>query len=104
MIDAAAPRPEQEIAVVEEVLRELRCDDRPRWRILNKSDRVRDLGLVPLLRRDAGETLLLSGRTGEGIDLLRSRLAAWARAGGGGAGPPPADAPSSASDAQTAPP
>ncbi len=78
VVDAGSPHPEEDLAAVEDVLQDLGCAGRPRWRILNKIDRLADRSPLALLR-GKGPALEISARTGEGIDALRAALSDWAR-------------------------
>ncbi|MBI4230536.1 MAG: GTPase HflX [Planctomycetes bacterium] len=80
VVDAASPHPEADLDAVEKVLQELGCAEHPRWRILNKIDRLTDRSPLALLR-GPGTALEISARTGEGGDALRQALSDWASAG-----------------------
>ncbi len=74
--DASAPeeRLEEQIASVEEVLREIGADRVPVLLVLNKIDAVDPLGRRRLHNRHP-DAVATSARTGEGLDALRARIA-----------------------------
>jgi GTP-binding protein HflX len=76
--ETEARRISQAVAV-EDVLEEIGAGDVPRLLVLNKVDRLDADGRAALEARHPG-ALLVSARTGEGLDGLRDRLAALARA------------------------
>jgi GTP-binding protein HflX len=76
--ETEARRISQAVAV-EDVLEEIGAGDVPRLLVLNKVDRLDADGRAALAARHPG-ALLVSARTGEGLDGLRDRLAALARA------------------------
>ena len=83
VIDASQPRVDEQIAAVEEVLKELGAQDKPVLAVFNKTDlergRTQALRLAERFRHSA----VLSAATGEGTpelgqaiaDLLRGRVA-----------------------------
>jgi GTP-binding protein HflX len=75
VVDASAPEDEIEamMRAVEDVLEEIGAGERPRLLVLNKADRLDDLGRVRAINghRDA---LLVSGATGEGLEALSERI------------------------------
>jgi GTP-binding protein HflX len=81
VVDASHPEALQQIRTVDEVLRSIGAGDRPVLLVLNKVDLVADrLDLNPLLGHDA-EAVIVSARTGSGIEELTSRVRGIADAG-----------------------
>ena len=80
VVDASEPeqRRDAQIAAAEEALAEIGADEIPRALVLNKIDLVDADGRRALTHR-APQALQVSATTGEGIDLLRGRLAELAR-------------------------
>ena len=74
--DGSAPddRLDQQIAAVDAVLREIGAADLPTELVLNKIDAVDPLGRRRLANRFPG-SVLVSARTGEGLEELRARIA-----------------------------
>ena len=71
VVDASHPARGERMAAVRRVLEEVGCADLPQILVFNKCDRVDDLDRQRL-QRDAGQSLCISARTGEGAgDLLR---------------------------------
>jgi GTP-binding protein HflX len=77
VIDAAKDDSEQEVQAVNAVLEEIGCTSKPTLYLLNKIDRVVDGSQVPLLEKVLGDVICTSALTGEGLDLLRERVAAF---------------------------
>ncbi len=80
--DASEPEARRiaQALAVEEVLEEIGAGEVPRLLVLNKADRIAPDEREMLLNRHP-DAVLVSARTGEGVDDLRDRLAAAARAG-----------------------
>ena len=76
VVDGARADSHLLIAAVEEVLVEVGAGDRPRRLVVNKVDAIADRALCA---RFGSEALLLSARTGEGLDELAAVVAARAR-------------------------
>jgi GTP-binding protein HflX len=76
VVDAAAPddRLDEQVAAVDEVLREIGADELPIELVLNKADRVGSFRRRRLQNRFP-DALQVSALTGDGIDALRERIA-----------------------------
>lgn len=74
VVDASSPEAEGQIAAVREVLQELEAADTPTLMVLNKIDRVEDPIERQILARQHPEAVIVSARTGEGLDLLDGRV------------------------------
>lgn len=76
VVDAASPDREEQIAVVNAVLAEIGAGDVPQLMVWNKIDLTQ--GAAGVLEDACGniDRVLLSARTGEGLDILRQALAA----------------------------
>jgi GTP-binding protein HflX len=75
VVDASHPQAAEQIAAVESVLRLLDCAEKPTLQVFNKVDRFRDPIEREILLKRYPESISISARTGEGIDLLTARLA-----------------------------
>jgi GTPase len=71
VVDAADPDPEAQIRAVREVLAEIGALDVPEQLVFNKIDAAHP-DMLARLRRLAPDALLVSARTGEGIDKLQA--------------------------------
>lgn len=82
VIDASNPAREQQIEDVEKVLAEIGADHIPQIRLLNKIDRLEGNFPASLLRDESGKIceVRLSAVNGEGVDLLKAALEAFANA------------------------
>jgi GTP-binding protein HflX len=77
VIDASNPDWQRQRASVEEILRELQLDRKPVLLAFNKADAATSAGDLP------PDALLISARTGEGIEALREAIAARLQAPAG---------------------
>ncbi|WP_433183882.1 GTPase HflX [Actinoallomurus sp. CA-150999] len=69
VVDGSDAAPEAQIAAVREVLRELGADDVPELIVINKAD-VADALSLARLRRHEPRSVVVSARTGQGLDAL----------------------------------
>ena len=90
VVDAASPNCLEQMAEVQRVLREIGAADIPQVLVFNKLDAL-DAGSRPLQLEDSYDLagvqtprIFLSAAQGEGLDLLRARLAAIVSAGSPG--------------------
>ncbi|HSQ58074.1 MAG TPA: GTPase HflX [Gemmata sp.] len=74
VVDASSPQAEEHIRAVNAVLEELDCLEKPTILVLNKIDRVQDRSLLRVLQAQHPRAVLVSGLTGEGIDLLEDAV------------------------------
>jgi len=79
IVDASAPDTERQVDAVREVLREIGGDEVPEQIVLNKLDAA-DPDALAHLRRMFPDALVVSARTGEGIDELRAGIGERLRA------------------------
>lgn len=75
VVDASSPDREAQIEVVNRVLEEIGAGDVPQIQIWNKIDMTHGLSAVEEDGYGKIERILLSARTGDGLDLLRGALA-----------------------------
>ncbi len=73
VVDASDPDPEQQLASVREVLTEIGAADLPEIVVINKADLADPLTIARLRRREPG-AVVVSARTGEGLDDLHARI------------------------------
>ncbi|MFB6726715.1 GTPase HflX [Kribbella sp. NPDC056345] len=73
VVDGSHPDPLSQIHAVREVLGEINALDVPEIIVINKSDAVDAMALAPILAREP-RAIVVSARTGEGIDKLREFL------------------------------
>ncbi|MFC5752701.1 GTPase HflX [Actinomadura rugatobispora] len=75
VVDASDPDPEAQIDAVREVLREIEAQDIPEIIVINKADAADDLAIARLQLREP-HSVVVSARTGLGIDRLREAIEA----------------------------
>ncbi|MCV9995000.1 GTPase HflX [Paeniglutamicibacter sp. ZC-3] len=75
VVDASHPDPEGQIQAVREVLNDVDARNIPEIIVLNKAD-VADPFVVERLRQREPNHVIVSARTGEGIDELQARISA----------------------------
>jgi len=75
VVDVSSPRAQEQARTVDGVLQDLGCRADRCLRVLNKADLLKDEGILPLLRRDAADAVLVSARTGRGLEELTERVA-----------------------------
>lgn len=73
IVDAAHPEADAQIAAVDRVLSDIDADALPTVLVLNKADAAEPTALEELRRRHP-DTVVVSGRTGAGIDALLARV------------------------------
>jgi GTP-binding protein HflX len=73
VVDGSDPDPEQQMASVREVLAEIGAANLPEVVVINKADLADPLTIARLLRQEPG-AVVVSARTGEGIDDLHARI------------------------------
>ena len=74
VVDAASPDRERRMRAVHQVLEEVGADEVPTLPVLNKCDRVEEVERARL-RAEHPDAVLISARSGEGIDALREAVA-----------------------------
>lgn len=74
VVDASNPEAEEQIAAVDQVLKDLGADDRPTLLVLNKVDAVEDDALVTILQQNHPDSVPVSAQTGQGLDVLAQRV------------------------------
>jgi len=79
VVDLASPWCEEHWATTIQVLTELGAGDRPVLTVLNKADLAADPVLQARMRALHPDAVLVSARTGAGLEELRARLMAMAR-------------------------
>jgi GTP-binding protein HflX len=78
VVDASDPQFRRQIVVVEEVLEKILETPRPATLVFNKIDLLGDPTVVEGLRVEYPGSFAVSGKTGEGLEVLRESL--WAQA------------------------
>ncbi len=73
VVDGSHPDPLSQIHAVREVLGEINALDVPEIIVINKADAVDAMAIAPILAREP-RAIVVSARTGEGIDKLREFL------------------------------
>jgi len=73
VVDGSDPDPQGQIEAVREVLREIGAAQVPEQLVINKADRA-DPAALTVLRHQFPDALVVSARTGAGVDELRSRI------------------------------
>jgi len=74
VVDAANPEVEEQITAVQGVLDELDVGGKPTLVVLNKVDAIEDQALLTVLRERHAGALLVSARTGVGLEQLRTEV------------------------------
>jgi len=74
VVDASSPRMEEQIASVNEVLADIGCDRKAILLVLNKVDRLSDPLTWQLLHHRYPQAILVSARTGFGLEELREAV------------------------------
>lgn len=74
VVDASSPEADGQIAAVHAVLKELGAAGTPTLMVLNKIDRVEDPIERQILARHHSDAVIVSARTGEGLDRLDARV------------------------------
>ena len=84
VVDASNPSFEEQLREVQRVLEDIGASHVPQWLIFNKIDAL-PLDRLPFRRVDTYDfegrelpRLFLSAKSGQGLDVLRDRLAQWA--------------------------
>ncbi len=75
VVDGSHPDPISQIQAVREVLNEIGASDVPEIIVINKGDLADPMALAPILHRETG-AIVVSARTGDGIDKLRALVEA----------------------------
>ena len=70
VVDTANPEAEDQVAAVQGVLEELGASDKPTLLLLNKADAIEDEAALTLLRGAHPEAMLISAKTGDGLERL----------------------------------
>ncbi len=74
VVDAANPEADAQIAAVAEVLAELGLSERPTLLLFNKIDAAEDHAALTVARQKHPAALLISARTGAGLDQLQAEV------------------------------
>jgi GTP-binding protein HflX len=74
VVDASNPSAEEQIKAVNEILKELGCDQKPSLLVLNKVDRLPDRSYLDVLMQHHPRAVAISAATGAGIDSLRDAV------------------------------
>jgi len=75
VVDASHPQAAEHIQSVESVLQVLECATKPTLLVFNKVDRFRDPIEREILLKRFPESIIISARTGDGLDVLTARVA-----------------------------
>jgi GTP-binding protein HflX len=73
VVDGSDSDPQGQIEAVRQVLREIGATDVPEQLVLNKADTA-DAGVLTVLRHQHPDALVVSARTGRGIEELKQRI------------------------------
>ncbi|GIW86198.1 MAG: GTPase HflX [Isosphaeraceae bacterium] len=76
VVDASDPEAEHQVEAVEAVLAELGLAERPVLLVLNKADRVTDRSVLDVLSARAGQSIVISAATGQGLNALEAKVRA----------------------------
>lgn len=75
VVDASNPSAKRQVAIVEEVLKELNTDQKRTLLVLNKVDMINDISHLHVLRYRYPRSISVSARTGQGLDQLAQVVA-----------------------------
>jgi len=75
VVDSSHPEAEEQIAAVNDVLKELDCSDRPTLIVFNKVDKLADRVELSVLRTRHPDSVCVSAAKGEGLRELDKRVA-----------------------------
>ena len=75
VVDASSPSAKRQVAIVEEVLKELNTDQKRTLLVLNKVDMINDISHLHVLRYRYPRSISVSARTGQGLDQLAQVVA-----------------------------
>lgn len=75
VVDISSPEIEEQIRAVHEVLKEIGAGDKPSLLVWNKIDRLVDSYPSERMERKWGEGVMVSAKRGQGLDLLKQRVA-----------------------------
>jgi GTP-binding protein HflX len=74
VVDASSPAVEEHIAAVNEILKEIGCDQKPTLLVLNKIDRLADRSYLAVWQQRHPRAIAISAATGQGLDALREAV------------------------------
>jgi len=74
VIDASHPEAERQIKTVQQVLREIGCEQKPIIYVFNKIDALKDKVELQRYLTQYAPAVLISAKTGEGIDKLKEAI------------------------------
>jgi GTP-binding protein HflX len=74
LVDASRPQADEQVAAVNDVLDEIGAADKPTLLLLNKADAIVDQSLLTILRKHHPDALLISAKTGAGLERLRDAV------------------------------
>jgi GTP-binding protein HflX len=74
VVDASNPVAEQHIEAVNQVLKEIGCDQKPTLLVLNKVDRLADRSYLDVLMKHHPRAVAISAATRQGLDTLQDAV------------------------------
>jgi GTP-binding protein HflX len=74
VVDASSPAVEEHIAAVNDILKEIGCDQKPTLLVLNKVDRLADRSYLAVWQKRHPRAIAISAATGLGLDALREAV------------------------------
>ena len=74
VVDSSLPGMEEQIQAVEDVLEEIGAKDLPTVMVFNKADKPHSQTLTLAFRHRYPGSVMVSAKTGEGMDLLKERI------------------------------
>jgi GTP-binding protein HflX len=74
LVDASSPQADEQIDAVNQVLDGLGVGEKPILVLLNKADAITDQSIVTIARQTQPDALLISARTGQGLETLRDAV------------------------------
>ncbi len=74
VVDISSPLANKQIEAVNSVLKELGCDNKPTVIVFNKIDAIQDESVIPLLRNNYKDCIMISAKTHKGIPDMKQRI------------------------------
>ena len=79
IIDISHPFYEDQISVVEQTLKDLKCDEKPQIKVFNKIDSVEDGHTIDFILSKYTDSVIISALKGINISKLKERLLEFAQ-------------------------
>ncbi len=81
VVDASSPDVIEQVAAVNNVLKELDCEKKPIIMVLNKADVLKDSSIITFFKSKYDNTVTISALTGQDIEILKREMVNFADMG-----------------------